>query len=110
MATPELPKVSRFKKGVTFLPTCTIPLTGSLTSLLGVGIASSVTTVDGKEWVCAVTILDNRKFRLRIDESITKSWTTGDATWDIKFKINGQVIATDTILLRIVKSPTSTVL
>jgi hypothetical protein len=108
MATPEIQSVKRFKRGVTFYPTCTIPVTGSLTSLLGVSIASSITTVDGKEWPCAVTILDNRKFRLRIEDTVTAKWPIGDAYWDIKFKLNGVTVSTDTIILRIVKAPTST--
>jgi hypothetical protein len=104
----DIPTVKKFKRGVTFFPTCRLPVTGTLTSLDGVSIASSVTTVDGKEWVATVSILDNRRWTLLIPAGVTAKWPIGDASWDIKFKINGVVVATDTIILRIVKSPTST--
>jgi hypothetical protein len=110
MTTPQLPPIKRFKRGVTFIPTCTLPVQGGLTSLLGVTIASSVTTVDGKEHPCTVTIIDNRKFRLLISDTITAKWPIGDALWDIKFKVNGVIVVTDTVLLRIVKTATSTYL
>ena len=104
----DIPTVKKFKRGVTFFPTCRLPVTGTLTNLTGVTIASSVTTADGKAWVASVNILDDRRWTLLISESVTAKWPIGDASWDIKFKINGVVVATDTIILRIIKSPTST--
>jgi len=108
MTTPSVTGVKKFKRGVTFFPTCRLPVTGSLTNLTGVEIASSVTTADGKEWVATVNKLDTRSWTLLISEYITGKWPIGDASWDIKFKVNGVVVATDTIILRIVKSATST--
>jgi hypothetical protein len=108
MTTPATPSVTKFKRGVTFKPTCRLPVTGSLTNLTGVQIASSITTTDGKEWVATVNILDNRSWTLLISETVTAKWPIGDAYWDIKFKLNGVVVATETVILRIVKNATST--
>ena len=104
----DIPTVKKFKRGVTFFPTCRLHVTGTLTNLTNVTIASSVTTTDGKEWPATVTILDDRRWTLLIPAGVTAKWPIGDASWDIKFKINGVVVATDTIILRIIKSPTST--
>ena len=104
----DIPTVKKFKRGVTFFPTCRLPVTGTLTNLTNVTIASSVTTTDGKEWPATVTILDDRRWTLLSPAGVTAKWPIGDASWDIKFKINGVVVATDTIILRIIKSPTST--
>lgn len=108
MTTPTLPSIKKFKRGVTFFPTCRLPVTGSLTNLTGVTIASSVTTTDGKEWVATVNKLDTRSWTLLISETVTAKWPIGDAYWDIKFKVNGVVVSTETVILRIVKTATST--
>jgi hypothetical protein len=112
MTTPTPQMVKKFKRGATFYPTCRLPITGSLTNLTGVSIASSVTTVDGKEWVCAVAIPDptGRVFTLRIEDTVTAKWPVGDASWDMKFKLNGVTVLTETIIIRILKSGTTTML
>jgi hypothetical protein len=104
--TPKPQTAKRFKRGATFKPTCTLPLKGSLTSLVGVTIASAVVTTDGKVHSCTVSIpdVDGRKFVLQITD--TSKWPVGDAIWDIKFTLNGVVVYTETILLHIVKSAT----
>ena len=100
-------KVAKFKRGASFKPTMTLPTKGSLTNLVGVTIASSVVTVDGREHKCDVIIPDptGRRFTLHIDD--TAKWPVGDANWDICFYLNGVYVYTETILVHIMKSATS---
>jgi hypothetical protein len=80
---------------------------GTLTSLTGVTIASSVVTVDGKEHPAIVTIPDpnGREFRVFIDD--TTKWPVGDAIWDVCFYLNGVYVYTETIIVHVMKSATT---
>jgi len=112
MTTPSPASIKKFKKGATFRPTCRLPITGSLTNLTGVAIASSVVTTDGREYFCTVSIPSptGRVFSLLIPAETTAKWPVGDASWDIKFKINGVVVVSETVVIRIIKTATSTAL
>lgn len=97
-------KVAKFKRGGTFNPTLTLPATGTFTNLIGVSIASSVVTVDGKAHNATITIPDptGRDFVVRIDD--TERWPVGDAIWDVCFYLNGVYAYTETILVHVMKS------
>jgi hypothetical protein len=97
-------KVAKFKRNGTFNPTLTLPTTGTFTNLVGVSIASSVVTVDGREHRATVTIPDptGREFTVFIDD--TAKWPVGDAIWDVCFYLNGVYVYTETIIVHVMKS------
>lgn len=97
-------KVAKFKRNGTFNPTLTLPTTGTFTNLVGVSIASSVVTVDGREHQATVTIPDptGREFTVFIDD--TAKWPVGDAIWDVCFYLNGVYVYTETIIVHVMKS------
>lgn len=101
-------QIVNFKRASTFNPKLTLPTTGTFTNLIGVGITSSVMTSDNKVHNAVVTIPDpsGNVFWLRIEDTVTKKWPTGDAIWDVKFFLNGNYVYTKTVLLRITKNAT----
>ena len=103
--TKKLP----FKNGATFQYTFGLKAgRGTISSLDGISVASSVKTADGAIWVCDVVVAgDNRSFTVTYNGSTT-GWPTGDAFLDVKFvrQSDGLIQYSNNLEIRVYKSIT----
>ena len=97
-----------FKRGASFVARCTYaPVEGAVPSLVGAAITSHIRRAGDlvQELVCQLAA-DSMSFDLLADESDTAGWPATTLAWDIRIELDGDVIYTETLSLRVIDAVT----
>ena len=92
-----------FKRGTSFAASCAYaPSAGAPADLLGTTVTSTIVDSTRSSYDLVITIANDGLSFTAIYPEDTSSWSTGTASWDIRFSLGGSVFYTVTMRLNVI--------
>ena len=92
-----------FKRGTSFAASCAYaPSAGAPANLLGTTVTSTVVDSNLSPYDLVVTIANDGLSFTAVYAGYTSTWSTGTASWDIRFSLGGSVFYTVTMRLNVI--------
>jgi hypothetical protein len=92
-----------FKRGTSFAASCAYtPSVGAPANLLGTTVTSTIVDSNLSPYDLVVTIANDGLSFTAVYAGDTSSWSTGMASWDIRFSLGGSVFYTVTMRLNVI--------
>ena len=92
-----------FKRGTSFAASCAYtPSAGAPVNLLGTTVTSTVVDSNLSPYDLVVTIANDGLSFTAVYADDTSTWSTGTASWDIRFSLGGSVFYTVTMRLNVI--------
>jgi len=92
-----------FKRGTSFAASCAYaPSAGAPANLLGTTVTSTIVDSNLSPYDLVVTIANDGLSFTAVYADDTSTWSTGTASWDIRFSLGGSVFYTVTMRLNVI--------